>query len=259
MTLRSVVIQGSWTPPPTVAGAPGEAARPGVPGVVLWVEGDRAGRELSVRTAGWTPRSLRANAEASLACALRRSGFMRRATRPGEAGNAAARVPPLPCAGTRVALLLLLCRRTSDPAQRPPLPPAQPSTIRRSAQGVSASAAAGGVAHSQARATSGQMTRAKMQHVRNSLPSGAPSFRCRPPSRHCVTPTTFPWRSRRARRGAPLHTQPTTPLRRARTAGHAACGSPPVPGLRAEAAPREGRSVLLAKQEAYGDRGHRQP
>lgn len=67
MTLRSVVIQGSWTPPPTAAGSPGEAARPGVPGVVLWVEGDRAGRELSVRTAGWTPRSLRTNAEASLA------------------------------------------------------------------------------------------------------------------------------------------------------------------------------------------------
>lgn len=67
MTLRSVVVQGSWTPPPASAGAPGEAARPGVPGVVLWVDGDRAGRELSVRTSGWTPRSLRANAEACLA------------------------------------------------------------------------------------------------------------------------------------------------------------------------------------------------
>lgn len=63
MTLRSVVLQGFWTPPPMPAGAPGEAAQPGVPGVVLWVEGDRAGRELSVRTAGRTTRSLRANAE----------------------------------------------------------------------------------------------------------------------------------------------------------------------------------------------------
>jgi hypothetical protein len=64
VTLRSVVFQGSWTLPPTPAGAAGEAARPGVPGVVLWVEGDRAGRQLSARTAGWTTRSLRANAEA---------------------------------------------------------------------------------------------------------------------------------------------------------------------------------------------------
>ena len=63
MTWQSIVFQGFWTPPPTPAGAPGEAAQPGVPGVVLWVEGDRAGRELSVRTAGWTTRSLRANAE----------------------------------------------------------------------------------------------------------------------------------------------------------------------------------------------------
>jgi hypothetical protein len=66
MSLRSVVLQGSWTPPPEPAGAPGEAARPGVPGVVLWVEGDRAGRELSLRTAGWSSRSLRASADARL-------------------------------------------------------------------------------------------------------------------------------------------------------------------------------------------------
>lgn len=67
MTLRSVVYLGCWTPPPAPAGEPGEAARPGVPGVLLWVEGDRSGGKLSVRTAGWRTRSLRANAEACLA------------------------------------------------------------------------------------------------------------------------------------------------------------------------------------------------
>ena len=66
MTLRSVVYLGCWAPPPAPAGAPGESARPEVPGVVLWVEGDRAGRQLSVRTAGWMTRSLRASADARL-------------------------------------------------------------------------------------------------------------------------------------------------------------------------------------------------
>ena len=66
MTLRSVVYLGCWAPPPAPAGGPGESARPEVPGVVLWVEGDRAGRQLSVRTAGWTTRSLRASADACL-------------------------------------------------------------------------------------------------------------------------------------------------------------------------------------------------
>ena len=66
MTLRSVVYLGCWTPPPAPAGGPGESARPGVPGVVLWVDGDRAGRQLEVRTAGFMTRSLRASADASL-------------------------------------------------------------------------------------------------------------------------------------------------------------------------------------------------
>jgi hypothetical protein len=66
MTLRSVVLQRPWPLPPPPAGARGAPARPGVPGVVLWVEGDRAGRELNVRTAGWVTRSLRASADACL-------------------------------------------------------------------------------------------------------------------------------------------------------------------------------------------------
>jgi hypothetical protein len=119
VTLRSVVLQGSWTLPPTPAGAPGEAARPGIPGVVLWVEGDRAGRQLSVRTAGWTTRSLRANAEACfglwtlLAPPERRLALW--ASDRDQGGGPtppARRIAPFADAPVRaVLLLLLLCRR----------------------------------------------------------------------------------------------------------------------------------------------------
>lgn len=119
MTLRSVVIQGSWAPPPAPAGAPGEAARPGVPGVVLWVEGDRGGRELSVRTAGWTPRSLRTNAEASLALwtilappERRLSQWAIDRTHESVPPPPARRIPSSAGAPVRALfLLLLLCRR----------------------------------------------------------------------------------------------------------------------------------------------------
>jgi hypothetical protein len=119
MTLRSVVLQGSWTRPPEPAGAPGEAARPGVPGVVLWVEGDRGGRELSVRTAGWTPRSLRANAEASLApwtilAPPERRGIEWAIDRAQESGSTlpARRTSSAADTSVRAVLfLLLLCRR----------------------------------------------------------------------------------------------------------------------------------------------------
>lgn len=119
MTLRSVVLQGSWTPPPAPAGAPGEAARPGVPGVVLWVEGDRAGRKLSVRSAGWMRRSLRASADTSLPLWALLAPPERRGVE-WAAGAAQESVPALPDGRTSWSagaplrafpLLLLLCRR----------------------------------------------------------------------------------------------------------------------------------------------------
>ena len=119
MALRSVVIQGSWAPPPSAAGSAGEAARPGVPGVVLWVEGDRGGRGISIRTAGWTPRSLRANAEASLALWTALAPPERRLSQSAiDRAQESAPTPParrIPLsAGAPVRalfLLLLLCRR----------------------------------------------------------------------------------------------------------------------------------------------------
>ncbi len=51
---------GRWTPPPAPAFAPGEAARPGAPGVVLWTEGDRDGRRVEIRADTWTPPGVRA-------------------------------------------------------------------------------------------------------------------------------------------------------------------------------------------------------
>ncbi len=59
---RSVVPAGSpglaVAPSPAPAIEPGEAARPGVPGVVLWAEGDPDGRGVRLRAAAWTPPNL---------------------------------------------------------------------------------------------------------------------------------------------------------------------------------------------------------
>jgi len=119
MTLRSVVYLGCWKPPPAPAGEPGESARPEVPGVVLWVEGDRAGRQLSVRTAGWMTLSLRASADACLPL----WAFLAPPERRGlewAIDRAQACLPALPAGRASltgdapvraVLLLLLLCRR----------------------------------------------------------------------------------------------------------------------------------------------------
>ncbi len=54
---RSVVPAGMlirpWGPEPTLA--VGETARPGVPGVVVWVDGARNGRRVVTRTTAWRP------------------------------------------------------------------------------------------------------------------------------------------------------------------------------------------------------------
>jgi hypothetical protein len=60
---RSVVPAGlpapALAPSPAPTFEPGEAARPGVPGVVLWAEGEPDGRRVRLLAAAWTPPSLR--------------------------------------------------------------------------------------------------------------------------------------------------------------------------------------------------------
>lgn len=57
MVLSSKLPARTWTAPsePEPVLGPGEAARPGVPGVVLWVEGERDGRQVVTRTTSWRP------------------------------------------------------------------------------------------------------------------------------------------------------------------------------------------------------------
>lgn len=56
--LRTVVPAHAWSPPKAPAWELGEAARPGAPGVVLWVEGPRDGQDPETREATWAPPSL---------------------------------------------------------------------------------------------------------------------------------------------------------------------------------------------------------
>jgi hypothetical protein len=121
MTLRTVVLQASWTPPPVPAGAPGEAARPGVPGVVLWVEGDRAGQELSVRTAGWTSCGLKASVEPGVSGWMvlappERRGLEWAIDRARESGSTlpARRTSSSAASPVRAVLLLLLLSRRNE-------------------------------------------------------------------------------------------------------------------------------------------------
>lgn len=58
MVLSSEISADGWTPPliaPQPVFGRGEAARPGDPGVVLWVEGAGDGRRIVTRTASWRP------------------------------------------------------------------------------------------------------------------------------------------------------------------------------------------------------------
>jgi hypothetical protein len=61
VVLRSVLPRNGWLPTPLPAPSfgRGEAARPGVPGVVLWVEAGRNGRRAEVRAATWDRPGLR--------------------------------------------------------------------------------------------------------------------------------------------------------------------------------------------------------
>lgn len=60
LRLRTVVPPGARTPLAAPAVGPGEAARPGAPGVVLWVEGSRDGARTTTRSATLLPPVLRA-------------------------------------------------------------------------------------------------------------------------------------------------------------------------------------------------------
>lgn len=68
MVLTSKLADGVWTPPiqaEPVLG-PGEAARPGDPGVVLWVEGARDGRQVVTRSCSLRPVAAAASAAARI-------------------------------------------------------------------------------------------------------------------------------------------------------------------------------------------------
>ena len=60
LELRTVVPATAWAPAPAPSWRRGERARADAPGVVLWVEGRRDGRDFETRAAIWSPPGLRA-------------------------------------------------------------------------------------------------------------------------------------------------------------------------------------------------------
>ena len=118
LRLRSVVPEGAWPPLAAAAFAPGEPARPGVPGVVLWVEGSRSGRGIRMRIAGWIPPSLRAVAElrdplwfALIAPERHSDGSPTHRAEPSPARRDSPVAPFRRAVLRAVSLLLLVCRR----------------------------------------------------------------------------------------------------------------------------------------------------
>jgi hypothetical protein len=120
IVLRSVVARngGSIGDLPTPVLAAGETARPGVPGVVVWVDGDRLGSDAEIRAAIWQPPEAR---EARVAQGLGWTLPAAPLSRTTELAPSA-RGPMSPTGSARVAtanrwtrsvlpLLLLLCRQ----------------------------------------------------------------------------------------------------------------------------------------------------
>jgi hypothetical protein len=118
--LRLVVSDGETVP--TRAAAPafgrGEAAGPGVPGVVLWLDGGRRGQRLALRVASWQPPHLAAAAAGRLPQWLMLVPPRRHAPRCAsvtpqpDLSRLQAPVPsPVRLAAALLPLLLLQCRR----------------------------------------------------------------------------------------------------------------------------------------------------
>jgi hypothetical protein len=118
LALSTVAPDHFWTLPPLPAFAPGEAARPGVPGVVLWAEGGRSGRRVEIRADSWTPPGVRAarapGGELSSVLATERRGpepASALSRRPEPATLALHLPAPERMAALVLPLLLLICRQ----------------------------------------------------------------------------------------------------------------------------------------------------